>query len=108
MHEPQTTSLSAMRSGVFLPIGSEIIKLTLRTELSKAALNAWTAQLSIVLKDTNMKVNACHPGWIKTDIGGAQAPMDTQEGAETAMYLATLPQDGPTGGFFHKQEVLPW
>lgn len=75
---------------------------------SKAALNAWTAQLSIALRETNVKVNACHPGWVKTDMGGDQAPMEIHEGAETAVLLATLTKDGPTGGFFHKEEVLPW
>ncbi|USB32324.1 SDR family oxidoreductase [Paenibacillus sp. YPG26] len=75
---------------------------------SKAALNAWTAQLSIQLKDTPIKVNACHPGWVKTDMGGSDAVMEIHEGAETAVYLATLPDDGPTGGFYHKQDTLPW
>ncbi|MBB3113725.1 NAD(P)-dependent dehydrogenase (short-subunit alcohol dehydrogenase family) [Paenibacillus phyllosphaerae] len=75
---------------------------------SKAALNAWTVQLSIALRDTTIKVNACHPGWVKTDMGGADAPMEIHEGAESAVWLATLPQDGPTGGFFHKRELLPW
>lgn len=75
---------------------------------SKAALNAWTAQLSIALRGTNIKVNACHPGWVKTDMGGANAPMEIHEGAETAVLLATLPKDGPTGGFYHKGEALPW
>lgn len=75
---------------------------------SKAALNALTAQLSIRLKDTNVKVNATHPGWVKTDMGGKDAPMEINEGAETAVQLATLPEDGPTGGFFHRGEVLPW
>ncbi|MBD0381205.1 SDR family oxidoreductase [Paenibacillus sedimenti] len=75
---------------------------------SKAALNAWTAQLSIQLRDTPIKVNACHPGWVKTDMGGSGAFMEIEEGAETAVFLATLPGDGPTGGLFHKQETLPW
>ncbi|MNG14184.1 C-factor [compost metagenome] len=75
---------------------------------SKAALNAWTAQLSIQLRDTNVKVNACHPGWVKTDMGGAGAVMEINEGAETAVYLATLPVEGPSGHFFHKTDALPW
>ncbi|CAH1200735.1 Oxidoreductase UcpA [Paenibacillus plantiphilus] len=75
---------------------------------SKAALNAWTAQLSIQLKGTNVKVNACHPGWVKTDMGGDNAVMEIDEGAATAVSLATLPDDGPTGGFFHKSANLPW
>lgn len=75
---------------------------------SKAALNAWTAQLSIALRGTNVKVNACHPGWVKTDMGGATAPMEIEDGAATAVRLATLPDDGPSGGFFHLAEELPW
>lgn len=75
---------------------------------SKAALNAWTVQLSLALRNTRMKVNACHPGWVKTDMGGDNAPMEIHEGAESAVWLATLPEEGPTGGFFHQQEQLPW
>lgn len=75
---------------------------------SKAALNAITAQLSIRLEGTNVKANACHPGWVKTDMGGEHAPMEIHEGAETAVFLATLPKDGPTGGFYHKGDTLPW
>lgn len=75
---------------------------------SKAALNAWTVQLSIALRDTMIKVNSCHPGWVKPDMGGDGAPMEIREGAESAVWLATLPKDGPTGGFFHKREPLPW
>lgn len=76
--------------------------------VSKAAMNAWTAQLSITFRGTNLKVNACHPGWVKTDMGGQGALLEIHEGAETAVYLATLPTDGPSGGFFHKTESLPW
>lgn len=75
---------------------------------SKAALNAITAQLSIRLEGTQVKVNACHPGWVKTDMGGEYATMEIQEGAETAVRLATLPKEGPTGGFYHKGDALPW
>lgn len=75
---------------------------------SKAALNAWTAQLSIQLRGTSVKVNACHPGWVKTDMGGPGAMMEIHEGAESAVRLATLPGDGHSGGFYHKQEALPW
>ncbi|MCD1260350.1 SDR family oxidoreductase [Paenibacillus athensensis] len=75
---------------------------------SKAAMNAWTAQLSIELRGTPVKVNACHPGWVKTDMGGEHAVMEIEEGAQTAVYLATLPADGPSGGFFHHNEALPW
>ncbi|MCQ6277549.1 SDR family oxidoreductase [Bacillus sp. V3B] len=75
---------------------------------SKATLNMLTASLSVRLKGTNIKVNSAHPGWVKTDLGGNDAPVEVHEGAETAVYLATLPDDGPTGGFFRKNEILPW
>ena len=61
-----------------------------------------------LLKDTNVKVNAAHPGWVKTDMGTDAAPMEVQDGAKTAVRLALLPADGPTGGFFHLNDTLPW
>jgi NAD(P)-dependent dehydrogenase (short-subunit alcohol dehydrogenase family) len=64
--------------------------------------------LSIALQGTSVKVNACHPGWVKTDMGGESAPMEIEDGAATAVRLATLPDDGPSGRFFHLSEELPW
>ncbi|HER63455.1 MAG TPA: short-chain dehydrogenase, partial [Desulfobacteraceae bacterium] len=55
-----------------------------------------------------IKVNSAHPGWVKTDLGGKDAPMDADEGAKTGVALATLAGDGPSGGFFHMGETLPW
>ena len=75
---------------------------------SKSALNAFTVHLAYALKDTPIKVNSAHPGWVKTDMGTDAAPMEIPEGAKTAVELATLPADGPTGGFFHLGQVLPW
>lgn len=75
---------------------------------SKAALNMLTVVLAQHLADTNIKVNAAHPGWVKTDLGGADAPLGVAEGAQTAVRLALLPADGPTGGYFHGAEQLPW
>ena len=75
---------------------------------SKAALNMYTVHLANALKDTNIKVNAAHPGWVKTDMGGEAAPMELVDGAKTSVALATLPNDGPTGGYFHLGEPLPW
>jgi NAD(P)-dependent dehydrogenase (short-subunit alcohol dehydrogenase family) len=75
---------------------------------SKTAVNAFTVHLSATLKDTSIKVNSAHPGWVKTDMGGEQAPMDITEGAKTAVRLAMLASDGPTGRFFHSEEELPW
>ncbi|GAA4501043.1 SDR family oxidoreductase [Hymenobacter ginsengisoli] len=75
---------------------------------SKAALNMLTVVLAQHLADTPIKVNAAHPGWVKTDLGGDNAPLDVAEGAQTAVRLALLPADGPTGGYFHDTERLPW
>lgn len=75
---------------------------------SKAALNMLTAVQAKKLAGTNVKVNAGHPGWVKTDMGGGDAPLDVSEGAKTAVSLALLPDDGATGGFFHAGKPLPW
>lgn len=75
---------------------------------SKTSLNAFTVHLAHELKGTNIKVNSAHPGWVKTEMGGAAAPMEIPDGAKTSVHLATLPANGPTGGFFHAGEPLPW
>jgi NAD(P)-dependent dehydrogenase (short-subunit alcohol dehydrogenase family) len=77
-------------------------------DASKTALNAYTIHLAYELRDTKIKVNSAHPGWVKTDMGGPQAPMELSEGGKTSAALATLPDDGPTGGFFHLGKPLPW
>jgi len=77
-------------------------------DASKTALNAFTIHLAYELRDTNIKVNSAHPGWVKTDMGGPQATMELSEGARTSAVLATLPDDGPSGGYFHLGRPLPW
>jgi len=77
-------------------------------DASKTALNAFTVHLAYELRDTKVKVNSAHPGWVKTDMGGDQAPMDLSEGGKTSAELATLPDGGPTGGYFHLGKSLPW
>jgi NAD(P)-dependent dehydrogenase (short-subunit alcohol dehydrogenase family) len=77
-------------------------------DTSKAALNSYTIHLAHALKETKIKVNSAHPGWVKTDMGTDAAPMEIVDGAKTSVWLATLPEDGPTGGFFHMQDALPW
>jgi NAD(P)-dependent dehydrogenase (short-subunit alcohol dehydrogenase family) len=77
-------------------------------DASKTALNAFTVHLAQALHGTPIKVNSAHPGWVKTDMGGAAAPMELSEGGKTSVQLATLPDDGPTGGYFHLGEPLPW
>ncbi|HLY43446.1 MAG TPA: SDR family oxidoreductase [Terracidiphilus sp.] len=77
-------------------------------DASKTALNAFTVHLAYELRDTNIKVNSAHPGWVKTDMGGQNAPMDISEGGKTSAALATLSADGPSGGYFHLGKALPW
>ena len=77
-------------------------------DASKTALNAFTVHLAYELRDTNIKVNSAHPGWVKTDMGGPEAPLELSEGGKTSAALATLPGNGPTGGYFHLGEPLPW
>lgn len=81
---------------------------TFAYDASKTALNSFTIHLAWELRNTKIKVNSAHPGWVKTDMGGENAPMELSEGAKTAVALATLPDDGPTGGFFHLGKPLPW
>jgi NAD(P)-dependent dehydrogenase (short-subunit alcohol dehydrogenase family) len=76
--------------------------------ISKTALNSFTRILANELKGTHILVNAVCPGWVKTDMGGINAPRSVEEGADTAVWLATLPNDGPTGGFFRDRQPIPW
>jgi NAD(P)-dependent dehydrogenase (short-subunit alcohol dehydrogenase family) len=76
--------------------------------VSKSAVNAYTVQLAYELKDTPIKVNAAHPGWVKTDMGGEGAQMEIEDGAKTSVELATIGAEGPNGTYQHLGEVLPW
>lgn len=77
--------------------------------MSKAALNALTRTTAAELGDDDaFKVNAMAPGWVRTDMGGADADRSVEEGADTAVWLATLDNDGPTGGFFKDRKPIPW
>lgn len=75
---------------------------------SKAALNMFTIHLAHELRGTKIKVNSAHPGWVKTDLGGNAAPLEVADGAKTIVRLATLGEEGPTGGYFHGDEMIPW
>jgi len=74
--------------------------------VSKAALNALTRTLAS--DERWLRVNTMCPGWVRTDMGGAGAPRSVEEGADTAVWLATLPDDGPSGGFFRDRKPIPW
>jgi NAD(P)-dependent dehydrogenase (short-subunit alcohol dehydrogenase family) len=76
--------------------------------VSKTGLNALTRILTAELEDENVLVNSCCPGWVRTDMGGPNAPRSVEEGADTAVWLATLPDDGPRGGFFRNRQPIPW
>lgn len=75
--------------------------------VAKAALNALTRALPRDLPE-GVKINACCPGWVATAMGGAEAPLSPEEGADTPVWLALLPDDGPTGGFFRSRQPVPW
>lgn len=76
--------------------------------LSKLALNGITLILADALKGTNILVNSVHPGWVQTDMGGTSAPLSLEEGARGVVWAATLPDDGPQGGFFHDGKRMAW
>jgi NAD(P)-dependent dehydrogenase (short-subunit alcohol dehydrogenase family) len=76
--------------------------------LSKAALNCVTTLVAKEVRDDNILVNSACPGWVKTEMGGDQAPQTPEQGADTPVWLATLPDDGPTGGFFRERQLIPW
>jgi NAD(P)-dependent dehydrogenase (short-subunit alcohol dehydrogenase family) len=75
---------------------------------SKSALNSLTIHLAQELIDTPIKVNSVHPGWVRTKMGGPAAHLDEESGSRTAIKFATLPDDGPTGGFYYEDEIIPW
>jgi NAD(P)-dependent dehydrogenase (short-subunit alcohol dehydrogenase family) len=75
--------------------------------LAKAALNVLTRMIAAEA-GPSVKVNCMSPGWVATRMGGQSAPTSVEEGADTAVWLATLPDDGPTDGFYYQRERIPW
>jgi NAD(P)-dependent dehydrogenase (short-subunit alcohol dehydrogenase family) len=76
--------------------------------MSKTALNAFTRILAATHRGSGVLVNAVDPGWVRTDMGGPSAPRSVEKGAETIVWLATLPDKGPTGGFFRDRRPIEW
>ena len=76
--------------------------------ISKTALNALTRVLAAEFRGSGILVNSMCPGWVRTDMGGAGAPRTVQQGADTAVWLATLLDDGPNGGFFRDRKSIAW
>jgi NAD(P)-dependent dehydrogenase (short-subunit alcohol dehydrogenase family) len=76
--------------------------------MSKAAVNALTRILAATYRGQGILANSVDPGWVRTDMGGPSAPRSVEEGADTIVWLATLPDNGPTGGFFHDQRPVEW
>ncbi len=103
-------------SGRVVNLSSELGSLTdvkmgssLAYRSSKTALNALTALLACELNDfPDILVNASCPGWVRTELGGDDAPLSVEEGADTAVWLATLPAGGPSGGLFRERAPYPW
>jgi len=76
--------------------------------ISKTSINALTRILNDELKDDNILVNSACPGWVKTDMGGPGATRSVEEGADTPVWLATLPDKGLRGKFFRDRKEIPW
>ena len=87
---------------------SEMATGTPAYRISKTALNALTRILAAEFHGNNILVNSACPGWVRTRMGGESASRTPEQGADTAVWLATLPDDGPTGGFFRERKLIPW
>jgi NAD(P)-dependent dehydrogenase (short-subunit alcohol dehydrogenase family) len=75
---------------------------------SKDGMNAMTQMLASSMRGKDILVNACCPGWVRTEMGGPHATRLLAEGADTILWLVTLPSDGPSGGFFKDRERIEW
>lgn len=77
--------------------------------ISKTALNALTVTVAAEIpRGVDVLVNSVDPGWVRTDMGGPDAPRSIEQGVESIVWAATLPPGGPTGGFFRDGRPLPW
>lgn len=102
------------RYGRIVNLSSEMGALThmgggyLAYRMSKASLNVVTRVLADETSGSGVLINAMHPGWVRTSMGGTGAHRSVEQGADTAVWLATLPDDGPTGGFYRERKPIDW
>jgi NAD(P)-dependent dehydrogenase (short-subunit alcohol dehydrogenase family) len=87
---------------------SEMASGTPAYRMSKTALNALTRMVAAETRGSNILVNSMSPGWVKSDMGGPNAPRTVEQGADTAVWLATLPDGGASGGFFQDRAPIAW
>ena len=83
-------------------------KMAAAYRLSKDGLNALTQMIAASIQTRDILVNSVHPGWVRTDMGGRSAPLSVEQGADTIVWLATLPEDGPSGGLFEDRKKIDW
>ncbi len=76
--------------------------------VSKSAVNAWTVQLAYELKDSRVKVNTIHPGYVKTDMNAGEGEIEVADGARTSVAMALIDDTGPSGSYRYLDQVLPW
>ena len=89
------------------PDGSEIATVGIGNTLR--IWNTTNSEVMVTAEDNdNILVNSACPGWVRTDLGGHQAPVSSEQGADTPVWLATLPDNGPSGGFFRDREQIAW
>jgi NAD(P)-dependent dehydrogenase (short-subunit alcohol dehydrogenase family) len=77
-------------------------------KLSKLMMNGMTRILAAEINQRDIKINTMAPGWVRSDMGGSNAPRSLSQGADTITWLATLPEDGPSGGFFEDRKPTAW
>jgi len=71
-------------------------------------MNGMTRILAAEINQRDIKINTMAPGWVRSDMGGSNAPRSLLQGADTITWLATLPEDGPSGGFFEDRKPTAW
>ncbi|MFC7487277.1 SDR family oxidoreductase [Knoellia sp. CPCC 206453] len=105
---PRIVNMSSSVGSLTLQSAGDVGPIAAAYSPSKTFLNAITVQYAKELKDTNILINAGCPGYVATDLNGFRGFRTAEQGAGIAIHLATLPDDGPTGGYFDDAGVIPW